>query len=113
MCKSKTGDNDVDISYISCPIPLSVFSERLIMQMCDKMVTDGLRDAGYTYISIDDCWSERERDPVSGRLVADRKRFPSGIKALADYVGCHHVQTYVTCSKNLHHSQYKPVSLTV
>ena len=75
------------------------------MQMCDKMVTDGLRDAGYTYISIDDCWSERERDPVSGRLVADRKRFPSGIKALANYVGRHQVQTCVT-------HDYKPVSLT-
>lgn len=50
------------------------------------MASEGYLEAGYQYIIIDDCWMEMERDPESKRLVADRKRFPSGIKALADYV---------------------------
>lgn len=37
-------------------------------------------------MNIDDCWLEMERDSTTGQLVADKKRFPSGIKALADYV---------------------------
>jgi len=32
---------------------LSVNSERLIMQMADRLAEDGYRDAGYTYVSID------------------------------------------------------------
>ena len=53
--------------------------------MADLVVSDGYQDAGYTYINIDDCWLEHERDRY-GRLQPDQERFPSGIKALADYV---------------------------
>jgi hypothetical protein len=42
-------------------------------------------DAGYEYIIIDDCWLSHERD-AQGKLQPDPERFPSGIKALADYV---------------------------
>jgi alpha-galactosidase len=59
-------------------------SEDLVRQMADAMVKSGMKDAGYQYVVIDDCW-QVERDP-SGRIVADAKHFPSGIKALADYV---------------------------
>jgi alpha-galactosidase len=59
-------------------------SEDLIRQMADAMVKSGMKDAGYQYIVIDDCW-QVERDP-SGNIVPDAKNFPSGIKALADYV---------------------------
>jgi alpha-galactosidase len=59
-------------------------SEDLVRQMADAMVKSGMKDAGYQYIVIDDCW-QVERDP-GGRIVADAKHFPSGIKALADYV---------------------------
>lgn len=55
------------------------------MQMADLMVSDGWRDAGYEYLCIDDCWMAPERDS-KGRLQADPKRFPSGIKHLANYV---------------------------
>ena len=55
------------------------------MQMADRMVEDGYKDAGYQYINIDDCWSNKQRD-AQGRLQSDPVRFPSGIKALADYV---------------------------
>ena len=37
------------------------------------------------FIQIDDCWAASQRDP-SGAIVADPTRFPSGMKALADYV---------------------------
>ena len=59
-------------------------SEDLIRQAADAMVTTGMKDAGYQYVVIDDCW-QVERDG-SGNIVADAKRFPSGMKALADYV---------------------------
>ena len=64
---------------------VSVFSERLIMQMADHMAAEGYKDAGYEYVCIDDCWLAGERDNNS-RLQPDPKRFPSGMKALADYV---------------------------
>ena len=60
-------------------------SEELIMGIADAMVEKGLRDAGYEYIVIDDCWSLRERGE-DGRLVADPKKFPHGMKYLADYI---------------------------
>lgn len=60
-------------------------SEDLIKETADAMVEKGLLDAGYEYLVIDDCWSERERDK-NGYLVADGKKFPHGMKAVADYV---------------------------
>jgi alpha-galactosidase len=59
-------------------------SEDLIRQMADAIAKSGMKDAGYQYVVIDDCW-QVERDK-SGNIVADPKRFPAGIKALADYV---------------------------
>jgi len=58
-------------------------SEDLIKSMADAMVKTGMKDAGYQYIVIDDCW-QVARDKA-GNIVADPQRFPSGIKALADY----------------------------
>ncbi|XP_059164298.1 alpha-N-acetylgalactosaminidase-like isoform X2 [Physella acuta] len=65
--------------------PDNCISERLYMKMADLMVSEGFKDVGYEFVNIDDCWPEMERDS-NGRLVADRKRFPSGIKALAKYI---------------------------
>jgi len=59
-------------------------SEDLIRQMADAMVKSGMKGAGYQYVVIDDCW-QVERDAI-GNIVPDVKHFPSGIKALADYV---------------------------
>jgi alpha-galactosidase len=59
-------------------------SEELIRQTADAMVTNGMKDAGYQYVNIDDLW-QGERD-TNGNITADARRFPSGIKALADYV---------------------------
>ncbi|KAK7475299.1 hypothetical protein BaRGS_00033446 [Batillaria attramentaria] len=65
--------------------PSECISEKLYMDMADRLVADGYRDAGYTYVNVDDCWSSLERDS-NGRLQADPDRFPSGIKFLADYM---------------------------
>ena len=59
-------------------------SEKLIKEMADAMVTSGMRDAGYVYLVIDDCW-QVDRD-AQGNILPDPQRFPSGMKALADYV---------------------------
>jgi len=59
-------------------------SEKLVKEMADAMVTSGMRDAGYVYLVIDDCW-QIDRD-AQGNILPDPKRFPSGMKALADYV---------------------------
>jgi alpha-galactosidase len=59
-------------------------SEQLIRETADAMVSSGMKDVGYEYIVIDDCW-QVSRDQ-HGRIQPDPARFPSGIKALADYV---------------------------
>lgn len=75
------------------PLPYALVCpgrEELFMEMADVMVKDGWKEAGYEFVCIDDCWPSHERD-AQGRLQADPKRFPSGIKKLADYVSiCWH-----------------------
>ena len=71
--------------YMCVCVHVGMNSENLYKAQADKMVSDGYRDAGYVYVNIDDCWPLRQRD-AQGRLVPDPQRFPSGIKALADYV---------------------------
>ena len=44
-----------------------------------------MKDAGYEYIVLDDAWLSKERD-ADGNLQGDPKRFPSGMKALGDYL---------------------------
>lgn len=58
--------------------------ENLIKATADAMVSSGMREAGYEYIVIDDCW-HGERDSL-GFIHPDPNRFPSGIKSLADYI---------------------------
>jgi alpha-galactosidase len=59
-------------------------SEELIRETADAMVSSGMQAAGYQFVNIDDCW-QVSRD-AQETIVADPARFPSGIKALADYV---------------------------
>ncbi|KAK2717676.1 alpha-N-acetylgalactosaminidase-like isoform X2 [Artemia franciscana] len=65
--------------------PDHCISEKLFMTMADRLVSDGYAAAGYKLISLDDCWLAKTRDK-KGRLQPDHDRFPSGIKALADYI---------------------------
>jgi alpha-galactosidase len=59
-------------------------SDELVRGMADAMVKSGMKDAGYQYIVIDDCW-QVSRD-ATGNIVVDPQRFPNGMKPLADYV---------------------------
>src|SRR5260370_16286423 len=57
--------------------------EDMIRQMADGMVKSGMKEVGYQYIVIDDCWQGERAQ--SGKIVPDAKRFPAGIKARAAY----------------------------
>ena len=59
-------------------------NEKIVRAEADAMVSSGLRDVGYRYIVIDDCWQGARYK--NGNILPDFQRFPSGIKALADYV---------------------------
>ena len=59
-------------------------NEQMIRETADAMVSSGMKDAGYLYVNIDDCW-HGERDP-RGFIQPHPEHFPSGMKALADYV---------------------------
>lgn len=59
--------------------------ENIVREIADAMVSTGMKDAGYEYVVIDDCWMAPTRD-ANGNLQPDSRTFPHGIKALADYV---------------------------
>jgi alpha-galactosidase len=61
------------------------FNEAMIRGIADKFIELGLKDAGYTYVNVDDCWANWKRDG-NGNIQPNPVRFPSGIKALADYI---------------------------
>lgn len=59
-------------------------SEKIIENQADAMVKTGLKAAGYEYINIDDgFWEGRGKD---GQLIINRKRFPNGMRVVADYI---------------------------
>lgn len=79
-------------------------NEEIFRQVVDIMVATGMRDAGYNYVVVDDGWEAMERDR-EGNLVPDPKKFPHGMKALADYVhskgmkfGIHNCAGTKTCN---------------
>ncbi|MDX3245872.1 glycoside hydrolase family 27 protein, partial [Streptomyces sp. ME18-1-4] len=60
-------------------------TEAQVRQAADAMVSSGMKDAGYQYVVVDDCWFDPQRD-AAGNLRANSAKFPSGIKALGDYI---------------------------
>ncbi|XP_050375367.1 alpha-galactosidase-like [Argentina anserina] len=81
--------------------------ENLIRETADSMVSTGLAALGYEYINLDDCWAELDRDS-EGNFVPKASAFPSGLKALADYVhskglklGIYSDAGTLTCSKQM------------
>jgi alpha-galactosidase len=58
-------------------------SEEMIKGMADAMVKSGMKDAGYVYVNIDDCW-QVSRD-ANANIVPD-PHFPHGMKAVGDYI---------------------------
>ncbi len=80
-------------------------SESTIHQAADAMVSSGMRDAGYQYVVVDDCWFDPQRD-AQGNLRGNASKFPSGMKALGDYIharglkfGIYQVPTDRTCAQ--------------
>ena len=80
-------------------------NETLIRQMADTIVSTGMRDLGYQYVVVDDCWFNPSRDSA-GNLQSDPTRFPSGMKALGDYLhgqglkfGIYQVPVDQTCAQ--------------
>jgi len=78
--------------------------ENLVKETAEALIASGMRDAGYNYIVIDDGWEAMERD-TQGNLVPDPNKFPSGMKALGDYLhskgfkfGIHNCAGTKTCS---------------
>ncbi|GAB2270242.1 Alpha-galactosidase 3 [Dionaea muscipula] len=67
-------------NFFACNI-----NETVIKETADALISTGLAGLGYVYVNIDDCWSKESRN-LKDELVPDPKTFPSGIKALADYV---------------------------
>ncbi|HET8649820.1 MAG TPA: glycoside hydrolase family 27 protein [Gemmatimonadales bacterium] len=84
--------------------------EQLIRETADAIVASGMRDAGYRYVNIDDCWMAPERD-AQGRLQPDPERFPHGIKALADYVHAKGLKLGIYSSAGTKTCQGLPASL--
>ena len=58
--------------------------EKTIREVADMITANGMKEAGYVFINIDDCWHGK-RDSL-GFIHPDPDRFPSGMKALADYI---------------------------
>ncbi|MGW0963444.1 NPCBM/NEW2 domain-containing protein [Streptomyces gelaticus] len=61
------------------------FDESMVKGIADIFVEKGLKEAGYEYVNLDDCWAKPQRN-AEGKLEADPQRFPNGIKEVADYV---------------------------
>lgn len=61
-------------------------TDELVRETAQAMIDRGLKDAGYEYVVIDDCWSLRERDEKTGKIVADPEKFPNGMKNLSDFI---------------------------
>ena len=85
-------------------------NEDLIKEIADAMADSGLKDAGYTYVNIDDCWQANERDAM-GRLQCDKVNFPSGIRALTDYVNSRGIKLGIYSSNGTLTCEDYPASL--
>ncbi len=85
-------------------------NEQLIRDTADAIVASGMRDAGYEYVNIDDCWMAPERD-AEGRLQPDPVDFPHGIAALADYVHARGLKLGIYSSAGTATCQGLPASL--
>jgi alpha-galactosidase len=79
-------------------------SEQLIRETADAMATNGMKDAGYIYVVVDDCWEAKARDD-QGNILPDPQRFSRGMKALGDYLhakgfkfGIHNCAGTKTCA---------------
>jgi len=93
--KSQTNNSELEVSdtllaptppmgWISWNLFEGNINEEIVKQIADAFIENGLKDAGYEYIIIDDLW-QGGRDE-HGKIYPDPEKFPNGMKALADYV---------------------------
>ena len=62
--------------------------EDVFVTVAKQLVALGLKDLGYQYVNIDDCWSDkqRRRNPTTKELIPDGQKFPRGISYVAEQV---------------------------
>jgi alpha-galactosidase len=63
-------------------------NEQVFVTVAKQLVSLGLKDLGYEYVNIDDCWSDktRRRDPTTKEIIPDAQKFPKGISGLSDQI---------------------------
>jgi alpha-galactosidase len=76
------------------------------------LVSTGLADLGYNYLNLDDCWQANSRD-ANGKISADGERFPSGLKALSEYVHSKGLKVGIYSSAGFKTCQAYPASLGI
>ncbi len=85
-------------------------NETLVKQTADLLVSSGMKDAGYAFVTLDDCWMTMNRDSA-GNLVPDPVKFPSGLKALGDYIHARGLKFGIYEDAGLTTCQHYPGSL--
>jgi len=84
-------------------------NEALIRETADAFVETGLKEAGYEYVVLDDGWMAPERGS-KGEFVADPEKFPSGMKALGDYIHSKGLKYGIYSCAGTHTCQKLPAS---
>ena len=87
---SLTVSSDLDqptpwMGWLSWNVVQGEISQSVVETVADAFVSQGLLEAGYNVLAIDDLWHADERHP-DGRPAEDPTKFPEGMKAVADYV---------------------------
>lgn len=63
-------------------------NEEVFVEVGELLVSLGLKDLGYEYVNIDDCWSDKvlRRDNSTHKIIVDSEKFPNGISHVAERV---------------------------
>lgn len=72
-------------NYFGCRNPQRRIDETSMKQLADAFISKGMKDVGYEYVNVDDCWASLARNAAGG-LQADRDFFPKGMRELGDYI---------------------------
>ena len=83
----------------------------MLLDTSALLVKTGLRDLGYQYVVLDDCWSEKRGN--DGYLVVDKTKFPRGMTAVSDHLheqgllfGMYSSAGELTCARYGEHDEY-------
>ncbi|KKY14253.1 putative alpha-galactosidase alpha-n-acetylgalactosaminidase [Diplodia seriata] len=85
------------------------FNQSTIEQIADLLVSTGLRDAGYTILTLDDGWQATERS-ADGRQQANLTKLPAGIKGVADYLHNRGLYLGIYSDAGIHDCGFSPGS---